>query len=75
MEATVRSAAEEAPEVAAAEEPITRAGPTADQVLAIKAAIVNASTLEEVSALEEALKTGQLPSALGNGSAAAMEEG
>ncbi|KAL3818453.1 hypothetical protein ACJIZ3_004358 [Penstemon smallii] len=37
------------------------AAPTPDQILAIKAAIVNSQTLEEVARLEQALKSGQLP--------------
>lgn len=66
-----------------------RAGPTPEQITAIKAAIAAASTLEEVRRLEDALKTGHLPSeitvggedgaaaagAAANGGAAAMEEG
>ncbi|XVE86415.1 hypothetical protein DITRI_Ditri18aG0032700 [Diplodiscus trichospermus] len=35
--------------------------PTPEQIIAIKAAIVNSQTLEEVARLEKALKTGQLP--------------
>lgn len=35
--------------------------PTPDQIIAIKAAIVNSQTLEEVARLEKALKSGQLP--------------
>ncbi|GMH31508.1 hypothetical protein Nepgr_033351 [Nepenthes gracilis] len=35
--------------------------PTAEQIIAIKAAIVNSQTLEEVARLEKALKSGQLP--------------
>eukprot|EP00899_Mesostigma_viride_P012627 jgi/Mesvir1/21365/Mv20849-RA.1 len=45
---------EEAPKVTTA--------PTPEQVTAIKAAIANAATLEEVSRLEKALKSGVLPS-------------
>ncbi|KAL4450147.1 hypothetical protein ABPG77_010816 [Micractinium sp. CCAP 211/92] len=66
-----------------------RTGPTPEQITAIKAAIAAASTLEEVRRLEDALKTGHLPSeitvgaedgtaaagAAANGGAAAMEEG
>lgn len=63
-----------------------RAGPTPEQITAIKSAIAAASTLEEVRRLEEALKTGHLPSEIAvggedeaggaaNGGAAAMEEG
>ncbi|KAL1533243.1 U2 small nuclear ribonucleoprotein A'-like [Salvia divinorum] len=37
------------------------AAPRPEQILAIKAAIVNSQTLEEVSRLEQALKSGQLP--------------
>lgn len=43
---------------------IKKAGPTAEQVLAIQAAIINATTLEEVARLEKALKTGQIPKEL-----------
>ena len=75
---------------AEAAQPSTRAGPTPEQITAIKAAIAAASTLEEVRRLEDALKTGHLPSEItvgaedgaaagegaANGSgAAAMEEG
>lgn len=56
QEDTAEPAAEE---VAAASKP---AGPTAEQLTAIKAAIANAQTLEEVRRLEEALTTGHLPS-------------
>ncbi|KAK0593549.1 hypothetical protein LWI29_032471 [Acer saccharum] len=35
--------------------------PTPEQIIAIKAAIVNSQTLEEVARLEKALKSGQLP--------------
>ncbi|XP_075480246.1 U2 small nuclear ribonucleoprotein A'-like isoform X2 [Primulina tabacum] len=38
--------------------------PTPEQNLAIKAAIVNSQTLEEVARLEQALKSGQLPAGL-----------
>jgi U2 small nuclear ribonucleoprotein A' len=49
----------------------------------LQAAIANAATLEEVARLEEALRTGHLPSQLaaaangmnGDAGAAAMEEG
>lgn len=39
-------------------------GPTPEQIIAIKAAIVNSQTLEEVARLEQALKSGQLPADL-----------
>ncbi|CAI0393298.1 unnamed protein product [Linum tenue] len=39
-------------------------GPTPEQIIAIKAAIVNSQTLEEVARLEQALSTGQLPADL-----------
>ncbi|CAN0928435.1 U2 small nuclear ribonucleoprotein A' [Linum grandiflorum] len=39
-------------------------GPTPEQILAIKAAIVNSQTLEEVARLEKALSTGQIPADL-----------
>lgn len=35
--------------------------PTPEQITAIKAAIVNSQTLEEVARLEKALSTGQIP--------------
>ncbi|KAK3029343.1 hypothetical protein RJ639_037866, partial [Escallonia herrerae] len=38
--------------------------PTAEQITAIKAAIVNSQTLEEVARLEEVLKSGMLPADL-----------
>lgn len=38
--------------------------PTPEQIIAIKAAILNSQTLEEVARLEKALKTGQLPADL-----------
>lgn len=42
------------------EEPVSiRKGPTADEATAIRAAIANASTLEEVRRLEHALASGQ----------------
>ena len=40
------------------------AGPTPEQLLALKAAIANAATLEEVTRLEEALTSGVVPSDL-----------
>ncbi|CAM6087640.1 unnamed protein product [Calypogeia fissa] len=43
---------------------VPRTGPTPEQMLAIKAAIANSQTLEEVARLEKALKTGQLPADL-----------
>jgi U2 small nuclear ribonucleoprotein A' len=56
--------------------------PTQNQLLAIKAAIANASTLEEVQRLEKALQSGVMPSELanggqhaGDGGQAAMDEG
>lgn len=53
-------------------------GPTPEQITAIKAAIANAQTLEEVQRLETALTTGHLPSESqvdGENGAAAMDEG
>lgn len=56
-------------------EPNIRKGPTPEQVMAIKAAIAAASTLDEVRRLEDALTTGHMPSELlGNGGGEAMEE-
>ncbi|CAH9142762.1 unnamed protein product [Cuscuta epithymum] len=40
------------------------AAPTPQQIIAIKAAIVSSQTLEEVSRLEQALKSGQIPADL-----------
>ena len=47
-----------------AAEPVVRKGPSPEQITAIKAAIANAQTLEEVQRLENALTSGQLPSEL-----------
>ncbi|KAL8243526.1 hypothetical protein R6Q59_009784 [Mikania micrantha] len=49
------------------EEPSKPVGPTPEQILAIKAAIVNSQTLEEVARLEKALKSGQVPADLNIG--------
>lgn len=49
-----------------AAEPVVRKGPSPEQITAIKAAIANAQTLEEVQRLENALTSGQLPSELQN---------
>ncbi|KAK1407128.1 hypothetical protein QVD17_38739 [Tagetes erecta] len=46
------------------EEPAKPVGPTPEQIIAIKAAIVNSQTLEEVARLEKALKSGQVPADL-----------
>lgn len=46
------------------EEDTPMKGPTPESLTAIKAAIANASTLEEVQRLEKALKTGIVPSAV-----------
>lgn len=48
-------------EVAEEEQMPKAVAPTPEQIIAIKAAIVNSQTLEEVARLEKALKTGQLP--------------
>lgn len=59
-------------------EPTVRKGPTPEQVLAIKAAIAAASTLDEVKRLEEALTSGRMPTELvaeKTGRATAMEQG
>ena len=47
-----------------AAEPKVRKGPSPEQITAIKAAIANAQTLEEVQRLENALTSGHLPSEL-----------
>jgi len=49
---------------AQAAEPVVRKGPSPEQITAIKAAIANAQTLEEVQRLENALTSGHLPSEL-----------
>ena len=41
---------------------MVRKGPSPEQITAIKAAIANAQTLEEVQRLENALTSGHLPS-------------
>ncbi|KAL7099514.1 hypothetical protein ACP275_09G088700 [Erythranthe tilingii] len=48
-------------DIAEDEQPSKPSAPTPQQILAIKAAIVNSQTLEEVARLEQALKSGQLP--------------
>lgn len=55
------------PEAAKEEQPSKPVGPTPEQIIAIKAAIVNSQTLEEVARLEQALRTGQLPADLNLG--------
>lgn len=54
-----------------AAEPVVRKGPSPEQITAIKAAIANAQTLEEVQRLENALTSGHLPSELQGTPAAA----
>ncbi|KAL1359730.1 hypothetical protein HN51_005065 [Arachis hypogaea] len=49
------------PEVAEEQQTPKVVAPTPEQIIAIKAAIVNSQTLEEVARLEKALKSGQLP--------------
>ncbi|XVF14644.1 hypothetical protein REPUB_Repub09cG0079200 [Reevesia pubescens] len=66
-------------EVAKEEQMPKVVAPTPEQIIAIKAAIVNSQTLEEVARLEKALKTGQLPADLkipgdDNGANAAKEK-
>lgn len=51
-------------EVAEEEQTPKLVAPTPEQIIAIKAAIVNSQTLEEVARLEKALRTGQLPADL-----------
>lgn len=53
-----------APEVTEEQRPSKPVAPTPEQITAIKAAIVNSQTLEEVARLEQALKSGQLPADL-----------
>ncbi|XP_031400076.1 U2 small nuclear ribonucleoprotein A' [Punica granatum] len=55
---------QKAPEVVEEQPAPKVVAPTAEQITAIKAAIVNSQTLEEVARLEKALKTGQLPADL-----------
>ncbi|CAK9186869.1 unnamed protein product [Ilex paraguariensis] len=52
------------PEVSTEEQTPKVVAPTPEQIIAIKAAIVNSQTLEEVARLEQALKSGQLPADL-----------
>ncbi|CAL5327532.1 unnamed protein product [Camellia sinensis] len=52
------------PEVPKEEQAPKPVAPTPEQIIAIKAAIVNSQTLEEVARLEKALKSGQLPADL-----------
>ncbi|KAB1201709.1 U2 small nuclear ribonucleoprotein A' [Morella rubra] len=52
------------PEVSEEEQMQKVSAPTPEQIIAIKAAIVNSQTLEEVARLEKALKSGQLPADL-----------
>ncbi|KAA8542031.1 hypothetical protein F0562_023183 [Nyssa sinensis] len=52
------------PEVPKEEQTPKMVAPTPEQIIAIKAAIVNSQTLEEVARLEQALKSGQLPADL-----------
>ncbi|CAK7335987.1 unnamed protein product [Dovyalis caffra] len=52
------------PEVADEQQAPQVVAPTPEQILAIKAAIVNSQTLEEVARLEKALNSGQLPADL-----------
>lgn len=59
---SVAGAAEEPEAMDEDEAPKAPAGPTAAQLLALKAAIANAATLEEVQRLETALTTGIVPS-------------
>ncbi|KAL9349674.1 hypothetical protein Peur_056929 [Populus x canadensis] len=49
------------PEVAEEQQAPKVVAPTPEQIIAIKAAIVNSQTLEEVARLEKALNSGQLP--------------
>ncbi|KAL2897484.1 U2 small nuclear ribonucleoprotein A' [Bienertia sinuspersici] len=65
--AAVKTVDDEVPaveEVSKEEQAPKAAAPTPEQILAIKAAIVNSQTLEEVARLEKALKSGQLPADL-----------
>ncbi|KAG6781312.1 hypothetical protein POTOM_014206 [Populus tomentosa] len=52
------------PEVAEEQQDPKVVAPTPEQIIAIKAAIVNSQTLEEVARLEKALNSGQLPADL-----------
>jgi len=49
--------------------------PTPEQLMALKAAIAAAQTLEEVQIYEEALRTGKLPSHMGGGDGEEDEDG
>ncbi|KAL6972938.1 hypothetical protein U1Q18_027112 [Sarracenia purpurea var. burkii] len=61
---SVPTEAPSAPEVPKEEQTPKTVAPTPEQIIAIKAAIVNSQTLEEVARLEKALKSGQLPADL-----------
>lgn len=56
--------APKAQEASKQEQKAKAVAPTPEQITAIKAAIVNSQTLEEVARLEKALQTGQLPAEL-----------
>ncbi len=77
--AALAAAAAESAAAAAREDAATaavpRAGPTPAQMLALKAAIASAATLDEVSRLEKALASGVMPAdlALDEGGAVPME--
>ncbi|XP_058195721.1 U2 small nuclear ribonucleoprotein A' isoform X2 [Rhododendron vialii] len=60
------------PEVSREEQTPKTVAPTPEQIIAIKAAIVNSQTLEEVARLEKALQSGQLPADLIIGDTDAM---
>ncbi|KAK9818879.1 hypothetical protein WJX74_006892 [Apatococcus lobatus] len=72
-QAEKRQKQQQAEETAAAEEaapePSARKGPTPEQQTALRAAIANAQTLAEVQRLEDALRSGQVPSELADGAA------
>ncbi|KAM0947173.1 putative U2 small nuclear ribonucleoprotein A' [Dioscorea sansibarensis] len=52
---------QDVPDNTKTEKPPRVVAPTPEQITAIKAAIVNSQTLEEVARLEQALKSGQIP--------------
>lgn len=85
-EAEGEGAAANGEEAAAEAAAAPKAAPSAEQLTAIKAAVANAQTLEDAWRLEQALKAGDMPSALARkeeeqqqrqqqDGAAAMDEG
>ncbi|KAG7653701.1 U2A'/phosphoprotein 32 family A C-terminal [Arabidopsis suecica] len=59
-----REEVQKVPETAENPETPKVVAPTQEQILAIKAAIINSQTIEEIARLEQALKFGQVPAGL-----------